>query len=78
MTLNECAVFIRGMFRKEQEAWERTRMLMYAVVQVNSRDHLTPKTLLPFPWDIEEEPEEINESELNELRKRAKTMEYGK
>ena len=57
MTLNECAVFIRGMFRKEQEAWERTRMLMYAVVQVNSRDHLTPKTLLPFPWDIEEEPE---------------------
>jgi hypothetical protein len=53
-------------------------MLMYAVVQVNSRDHLTPKTLLPFPWDIEEEPEEINESELNELRERAKTMEYGK
>jgi hypothetical protein len=76
MTLNECAAFIRGMNRKEQEAWERTRMLMYAVVQVNSRDHLTPDALLPFPWDEDREPIEINMDEVNELRQRAKKIEY--
>lgn len=74
MTLNECAAFIRGMNRKEQEAWERTRMLMYAVVQVNSRDHLTPDALLPFPWDEDREPIEINMDEVNELRQRAKNL----
>ena len=76
MTLNECAAVIRGMNRKEQEAWERTRMLMYAVVQVNSRDHLTPDALLPFPWDEDREPIEINMDEVNELRQRAKKFEY--
>ena len=59
-----------------QEAWERTRMLMYAVVQVNSRDHLTPDALLPFPWDEDREPIEINMDEVNELRQRAKKFEH--
>jgi hypothetical protein len=51
-------------------------MLMYAVVQVNSRDHLTPDALLPFPWDEDREPIEINMDEVNELRQRAKKFEY--
>ena len=77
MTLNETAAYMRGMSRGEQEAWERTRMLMYAVVQVNSTEKLTPRDVLPFPWDGDEEPVEIDENELKELRERAKSMEYG-
>lgn len=76
MTLNECAAFVRGMNRKEQEAWERTRMLMYAVVQVNSTKSLTPSKLLPFPWDKEEcLGEEIDMNEIDNLRQRAKIFE---
>lgn len=78
MTFNECAAFIRGMSRKEQEAWERTRMMMYTIAQVNSTESLTPELLFPFPWDEEREPIEIDENELKELRERAKNMEYGK
>ncbi|OKZ13176.1 MAG: hypothetical protein BHV75_04090 [Bacteroides oleiciplenus] len=78
MTFNECAAFIRGMNRKEQEEWERTRMIMYAIAQVNSTESLTPEAVFPFPWDEEREPIEIDENELKELRERAKNMEYGK
>lgn len=77
MTFNECATFIRGMNRKEQEAWERTRMMMYTIAQVNSTESLTPELLFPFPWDEKREPIKIDENELKELRERAKNMEYG-
>lgn len=72
MTFSECAAFIRGMNRKEQEAWERTRMMMYTIAQVNSTESLTPELLFPFPWDEEREPIKIDENELKELRERAK------
>lgn len=77
MSINECAAFMRGMNRREQEEWERTRMIMYVMAQVNSTKSLTPETLFPFPWDEEQEPVEIDENDLKELRERAKSMEYG-
>lgn len=74
MTLNECAAYLRGMQNKEQSAWEQTRMLMYAIVQVNSSKDLSPKDVLPFPWD-DDAIEELDEESINKLRERAKIFE---
>lgn len=63
------------MNRKEQEEWERTRMVMYTIAQVNSTESLTPEILFPFPWDEDRKSVEINEEEVSNLRQRAKSFE---
>lgn len=75
MTLGECAAYLRGMERKERDEWERTRMLMYAVVQVSSTKELSPEDVIRFPWDGETQVEEASEEEIRQLRERAKMME---
>lgn len=72
MTLEECAAYMRGYQRKEQEEWERMRWLMYTIAQVNSKKRLSPEGLFPFPWDNDKEPVEVNEEEIEEVRKRMK------
>lgn len=74
MTFEECAAFLRGMQRKEQDEWERTRMLMYCICQVNSTKELIPSDILAFPWDEVQEVE-IDENEIKELRERAKMIQ---
>lgn len=72
MTLEECAAYIRGYQRKEQEKWERMRWLMYTIAQVNSKKKLSPEDLFSFPWDKERGPVEVDEKEIEEVRKRMK------
>ena len=64
------------MHRREQDSWERTRMLMYTVCQVNSTKELEPTDVLRFPWD-EDAPKvtETSEEGIEALRKKAKEME---
>lgn len=35
----------------QHEAWERMRILATITIQPHVRNHLTPASLLPFPWD---------------------------
>lgn len=71
MTFEECAAYMRGYQRKEQEEWERMRWLMYTIAQVNTRKKLSPEDLFPFPWD-NNEPVEVDEKEIEDARKRMK------
>lgn len=83
MTFGEAAAFLRGMQRKERESWEQTRRIMHMIAQVNSTKDLDPEDVIRFVWDgddlTEEQKERMRmdeEKELEELRKRAKKMNY--
>ncbi|MCM1484083.1 MAG: hypothetical protein NC043_07085 [Muribaculaceae bacterium] len=39
--------------RQNREAWERTRMLAAICIQPHVRRRVTPRKLLPLPWDNE-------------------------
>lgn len=73
MTLTEASAFMRGLQRKEQDEWERTRQLAYRIVQVNCTKELTPKEVMPFVWDKKEEVE-VDETELERLRELSKKI----
>lgn len=49
----EIEIALSGLHLKHKELWEATRLLMYAIVQVNSKQKLDPKDVLSLPWDNE-------------------------
>ena len=63
MTFGEAAAFLRGLERRDRQAWEQTRM----VVRGMGGDW-------KFPWDDEKEAVEIDENEVNDLRERIKKV----
>ena len=40
----------------QHEAWERMRILATITIQPHVKNHLTPASLLPFPWDNQPHP----------------------
>lgn len=48
------AAYYSEVERGDRGAWERMRMLACFAVQPYSKKKLTPRTLLPLPWDDEE------------------------
>lgn len=74
MTFVECAVFLRGMRRKERAELENTRLVMWAVFQSQSRKSLELDDVMKLE-DENEPKKDISQEELKELRKRAKQME---
>lgn len=39
-----------------RDSWERTRTLAAICIQPHTRKKLTPRQLLPFPWDMKHMP----------------------
>lgn len=76
MTFSECAIFLRGMRRKERVEMERVRLLMWSVFQSQSRRRLDVEDVLRLDDEREtsDEAERINEEEMKGLRERAKNI----
>lgn len=76
MTFSECAIFLRGMRRKERAEMERVRLVMWSVFQSQSRRKLDVEDVLRLDDEREtsDEAERINEEEMKELRERAKNI----
>ena len=64
---------------QERDAWERTRILATICIQPHVGKKITPKQILPLPWDKDyrksrtDEPEltaEEQKARFDELRKR--------
>lgn len=53
----EIQIALEGLFQKERDSWEQTRQIVYSVVQVNSKNNISPTELMPLPWDKKEEPD---------------------
>lgn len=73
MDFQECIVFMKGMKRKERAELENTRLIMWAVLQSQSRRSLELSDVMKLD-DEENVEREVNQKELEELRKRAKKM----
>lgn len=77
MDFQECIVFMKGMRRKERAELENTRLIMWAVLQSQSRRTLELEDVMKLEDEEDEEDDEtgVDQQELEELRKRAKQME---
>ncbi len=78
MTWTEAAACLRGLERREREAWERTRWDVWASLRPWSKE-LEVTDVMRFPW--EDEADEAggtaatDEREIERIRQLAKTME---
>lgn len=46
-----CRAYHEAEESRMRESWERTRMLAAIVIQPHVKKRVTPRELLPFPWD---------------------------
>lgn len=79
MTWTEAAAYLRGLERREREAWERTRWEVWASLRPWSKG-LEAGDVMRFPWEDETGDEadgaaETDVREIERIRQLAKTME---
>ena len=73
MTFAEMSDYLEGMEKNNQDEWEKIRMLMYTIVQVNNTDRIEPNDVISFPWEKIEEKQD-DSGDIEELRKRAENF----
>lgn len=76
MEMYEVRIVLDNLWRKNREAWERTRREIYTIAQVNSKRTLNPRDLLPFPWDERGMEASASMSDEERERLRRKSMEF--
>ncbi|MZQ50427.1 MAG: hypothetical protein GT598_15625 [Bacteroidales bacterium] len=59
----ECDAIIQGYNENYKNGWEQTRYIAYVIAATNSDKIKSPKDLLSFTWEIEEEKEIITKEE---------------
>lgn len=73
MDYAECAVFLRGMQRKERAELERARLIMWSVFQSQSRRKISLDDVLKLESE-KEKTVKVNKQEMDDLRKRIKNF----
>lgn len=73
MTFAEMSDYLEGMEKNNQDEWEKIRMLMYTIVQVNNTDRIEPSDVISFPWEKTAEKQD-DSGDIEELRKRAENF----
>lgn len=63
MTFGEAAAYLRGLERRDRQSWEQTRMIVRGM-----------GGNWKLPWDDEAKAVEIDEKEVEDLRKRIKKV----
>ena len=72
MSISEAREYMEGVQLRRREGWEQTRILCGVLVKVMTGEESNIK----LPWDDETvEDIEMDEAELEELRKKAEKME---
>ena len=74
MTFEECAAYLDGIHDADKDNWERTRQLMYAIIQVNSTSELKPTDVLRFEWDTQVDDSDESNDDIEEVRERMKNI----
>ena len=60
---------------QERDAWERTRILATICIQPHVKKKITPRQILPLPWDKEHRKTHSNEPELTAEEQKARFEE---
>lgn len=79
MTWAEIQTLLKYDYYSVKDQWEQARLVAYMTAQVNSKRKLTFQDIVEFPWENEEDEEEvkpISQEEIKRLQEKAK--EYGK
>lgn len=79
MTWAEIQTLLKYDYYSVKDQWEQARLIAYMTAQVNSKRKLTFQDIVEFPWENEEDEEEvkpISQEEIKRLQEKAK--EYGK
>ena len=57
---------------QERDAWERTRILATICIQPHVKKKITPRQLLPLPWDKEQPGHRSTQPELTKEEQKAR------
>ena len=74
MDFAEAEAYIEGLRKRDKYELERTRLLMWAMLQPNSKERLELDDIIRLD-DEDNGKHAVNKDELEELRKRAKKFE---
>ncbi len=64
--------------RQERDSWERTRILAAICIQPHIKKKITPKQLIPLPWDNKKQKPKSDEPELTKEEMKARFEELKK
>lgn len=71
ITFNEIDSIMNELEYVNREEWERTRMIMYSVLQSQSTKQLNINDILPFDWDKKNEKTKgVTPQDIEEFKKR--------
>ncbi len=74
MDAAECNAIIDAYNENYKNGWEQTRYVAYIIAAVNSDKIKSPKDLLLFSWEVEEQPEIITKEER--LRREQEMLDW--
>ena len=57
-----------------RDGWEQARMVSYVIAQINSKNSMTPQTIMRFPWDEQPQKVEVTAEDKERLRKRSEQI----
>lgn len=62
-------------YLKHKESWEQTRMIVYSILQVNSKSKFQLQDVIKFPWEKEttDEDTKITKKDITRLNKMAES-----
>lgn len=58
----------------DKNGWEQARMISYAIAQVNSKNTITPESIMTFPWDEQPQKVETTAEDIKRLKEQAETI----
>ena len=58
----------------DKAGWEQARMISYAIAQVNSKNTITPESIMTFPWDEQPQKVETTAEDIKRLKEQAETI----
>ena len=58
----------------DREGWEQARMISLVIAQINSKNTITPQSIMKFPWDEQPEKVEVTAEDIKRLKEQAETI----
>lgn len=74
MQMYEIKTALQYSYLKYKESWEQTRMIVYSILQVNSKSKIQLEDVIKFPWEKEiGEDTKITKKDILRLNKMAES-----
>lgn len=67
MTDYEISIIMEHSFEQYKDGWEKIRSTNHAIISSQSTKPVQPKDVLPFPWDKDENGNDIEKKEKPKL-----------